>query len=172
MFLHELLLPWLLIVPFFKTSCNGGSWDLWHVKWNILNCGYLDELHLTASIKDLAAYIKHSSTSSNMWPFNPVCSVISGFLLCQLLLTGLGIQPHVCTMVIHVWACGLSPAELTKGHILTHTRTHAGCGGRGGKQKQKGEKRNKGPSHMWYDSPSTRACIQYSVNRLKESELL
>lgn len=59
-------------------------------------------LHLTGSIKDPEAYIKHSTMSSNMWPCNPVYSVISGYLLCQLLLTGLGIHPHVYTMVIHV----------------------------------------------------------------------
>lgn len=98
-------------------------------------------LHLTGSIKDPEAYIKHSTMSSNMWPCNPVYSVISGYLLCQLLLTGLGIHPHVYTMVIHVWARGLSPAELRKGHILTHMCTHThlqphkhvtGCGGRRG----------------------------------------
>lgn len=58
--------------------------------------------HLTGSIKDLEGYVKRSPMSSNMRPCNPVYSVISGYLLCQLLLTGSGIHPHVCTMVIHV----------------------------------------------------------------------
>lgn len=64
---------------------------------------------------------KRSSACSNMRLCNLQRPVISGYLLCQLWSTDLGIHPHVCTMVIHVWACGLSPAELTKGHILTNT---------------------------------------------------
>ena len=74
-------------------------------------------------------------------------------------------------MVIHVWACGLSPAELTKGHILSHmcAHTHA-VDEEEARKKQKGEKRNKGSRHMWYDSPGAHTCLQYSVNRLKQSE--
>lgn len=142
-----------------------------YFKWGF--SGHFLKLHLTASIKDLEAYIKHAPMSSYMWPCHAVYSVISAYLLCQLLPTGFGIHPHVYAMVIHVWACGLSPTELTKGHILAHTATvqphkHAAdCGGRGGKER-KGEREQKAPA-TWF-SQHTHARMQYSVNRMKESE--
>lgn len=88
----------------------------------------------------------YSSMSSNAWPCNPVCSVISCYVPCRVLLTGFGIHPYVYTMVIHVRACGLSPAELTKGHAHTHTRlqTRKQLTGHGRTGSEEEQNRDKG----------------------------